>query len=79
MILVRTKTRLIISCIDDKVGIPPDEKGKFFPWYGKHTGVGLFLSRKILAITGLSIRETGKEREGARFEIVVPEGKYRYI
>jgi len=39
---------------------------------------GLFLSREILGITGLSIKETGKFGEGARFEIHVPGGKYRF-
>jgi len=39
--------------------------------------MGLFLIREILALTGISIRETGVPGSGARFEILVPEGKYR--
>jgi len=39
---------------------------------GKNTGLGLFLTREILDITGLSITETGNEGEGARFEIAIP-------
>ena len=69
---------LIISCSDDGVGIPSEEKEAIFTHgYGKHTGIGLFISKEILAITGLFIRETGTERTGARFDIRVPAGKYR--
>ena len=41
------------------------------------TTMGLFLIREILALTGITIRETGVPGSGARFEILVPEGKYR--
>jgi len=37
-----------------------------------NTGLGLFLSREILAITSITIRETGIPGEGARFEISCP-------
>ena len=40
-------------------------------------GMGLFLCREILSITGISICETGEPGMGARFEIFVPEGTYR--
>jgi signal transduction histidine kinase len=46
--------------------------------FGKHTGFGLFLSREILAITGITITENGEPGKGARFEIVVPKGAYRF-
>jgi len=46
--------------------------------YFKHTGYGLFLSVSILAITGITIRETGVPGIGARFEILVPGGAYRF-
>ena len=68
----------IIICEDDGIGIPVAEKEHIFEHgFGKHTGIGLFLSHEILSITGLSIRECGEEGKGARFEIIVPEGKYR--
>ena len=38
---------------------------------------GLYLSKEILAITDISIREVGQPSMGARFEIVVPRGRYR--
>ena len=70
---------LILICQDNGVGIPESEKERIFEHgYGKHTGIGLFLSREVLSITGLSISECGVEGEGARFEIMVPAGKYRF-
>ncbi|PKL60751.1 MAG: hypothetical protein CVV33_01055 [Methanomicrobiales archaeon HGW-Methanomicrobiales-4] len=69
---------LLIICEDDGVGIPFKEKILIFDHgYGKHTGIGLFLVWEILSITGLSIRETGVPGKGARFEILVPAGKFR--
>jgi PAS domain S-box-containing protein len=71
--------RLLI-CEDDGVGVPFGEKDLIFEHgYGKHTGIGLFLVREILSITGLSIRETGVPGQGARFEILVPAGKFRLV
>ncbi|KQC03221.1 MAG: hypothetical protein APR53_05900 [Methanoculleus sp. SDB] len=67
-----------IVCEDDGAGILADEKEKIFAkGFGKGTGLGLFLAREILAITGITIRENGEPGKGARFEIVVPEGMYR--
>ena len=37
----------------------------------KNTGLGLFLAREILDITGITIRETGEPGKGARFEMTV--------
>ena len=69
---------IVIVCQDDGCGIATHEKEKIFDHgYGKNTGLGLFLAREILAITGLSIRETGIPGKGARFEIFVPEGKWQ--
>ena len=68
----------IIVCEDDGVGVPAEEKEKIFDrGFGKNTGLGLFLSREILDITGITIRETGEPGKGARFEMMVPEGMYR--
>ncbi|OPX64127.1 MULTISPECIES: PAS domain S-box protein [unclassified Methanoregula] len=69
---------LLVTFADNGVGIPLDEKRKIFEkGYGKNTGFGLFLAREILAITGITIHESGKEGKGARFEIVVPKGAFR--
>jgi len=70
--------QLVIVCEDDGAGVPAEEKENIFRRrYYKNTGFGLFLSREILAITGIGIRETGVLGTGARFEILVPEQKYR--
>jgi PAS domain S-box-containing protein len=70
---------LLIAVEDNGVGIPLDLKPKIFrKGFGKHTGFGLFLAREILAITGILIHETGKHGSGARFEITVPKGGFRY-
>jgi len=68
----------VITCDDDGEGIPAEEKERIFSrGYGKNTGMGLFLAREILSITGITIRETGEPGKGARFEISVPKGVFR--
>jgi two-component system CheB/CheR fusion protein len=58
--------------------VMPVEKEKIFErGYGKNTGLGLFLSRDILDITGITIKETGKPGKGARFEMTVPKEMWR--
>ncbi|MEI7433987.1 MAG: PAS domain S-box protein [Methanomicrobiales archaeon] len=75
----RDREGLVIIVEDNGVGIPEDEKEKIFMrGYGKNTGLGLFLAREILAITGITIRETGTPGIGARFEILVPVEGYRF-
>jgi len=70
----------LIVCEDDGVGIHAGEKTKIFEHgFGKNTGLGLFLAREILSITGITIAETGEPGKGARFEITVPKGMYRVI
>jgi len=65
---------------DDGTGISVEDKKHIFTkGFGKHTGLGLFLSREILSITGLSITEEGMPGTGARFVIRVPVGKFRGI
>ena len=83
-------TRITISCAqqgndlllffeDNGPGIPPGEKDRIFiRGFGRHTGLGLFLAKEILAITRINIREVGEYRNGARFELHVPEGSYRF-
>jgi PAS domain S-box-containing protein len=69
-----------LVCEDDGIGIPAKAKEAIFRReYYKNTGLGLYLSREILAITDLTIRETGKAGEGARFEVFAPRGVYRVL
>ena len=74
-----TGTGLVVTCEDDGAGITGEDKARLFEkGYGKNTGLGLFLTREILAITGITITETGEPGKGARFEMVVPKGAYRF-
>ena len=70
---------LVVVYQDNGEGIPAEYKEailqrKFF----KHTGFGLYLTRTILGITGMTIKETGEPGKGARFEILVPQGGFRF-
>ena len=68
--------KIVLS--DNGVGISQDDKMRLFKeGYGKVHGLGLFLSREILDITGIAIMETGKPGNGARFEMIVPKGSFR--
>ncbi|HWQ65453.1 MAG TPA: PAS domain-containing sensor histidine kinase, partial [Methanospirillum sp.] len=69
---------LSIVYTDDGIGISTDEKKNLFErGFGKHTGLGLFLSQEILSITNIRIQETGEPGKGVRFEIIVPKGMFR--
>jgi signal transduction histidine kinase len=71
---------LILICEDDGVGVPAHLKKRIFEQgYGKNTGQGLFLVREILAITGISITETGTQGRGARFEMIIPRNGSRMV
>lgn len=75
----RDDAGLTVICEDDGVGIPEHAKEKIFRReFYRNTGYGLFLVSEILGITGLSIKETGEFGKGARFEIGVPPGSYRF-
>jgi PAS domain S-box-containing protein len=70
---------LVLIWEDNGRGIPVGEKERIFECkFGKTAGPGLFLVYDILGITGIMIHETGAEGEGTRFEIVIPEGTYRF-
>jgi signal transduction histidine kinase len=63
---------------DDGVGVAAEDKERIFQrGFGKNSGLGLFLSREILGITGMSIQENGDPGKGARFEIFVPSSVFR--
>lgn len=74
----RSGEDMVIVVEDDGAGILVGEKSQLFQrGFGKNTGLGLFLSREILAITGIGIQETSEPGNGARFEILIPGGKFR--
>ncbi|MEI7434736.1 MAG: PAS domain S-box protein [Methanomicrobiales archaeon] len=69
---------LTIIWQDNGVGIPVDEKGKIFErGFGKNTGLGMFLVREVLSLTGIAIKENGEPGKGARFEMTAPKGMWR--
>ncbi len=69
---------VVIEVKDDGIGVSPGMKELIFEKsVGKNTGLGLFLVKGILSITGMEIIETGVEGEGANFEIKVPPGNWR--
>lgn len=73
-----TESGLVINWEDNGPGISDDKKALIFDrGVGKNTGLGLFFIREILAITGITITETGEYGKGARFEILIPEGKFK--
>ena len=69
----KTPDGVTIVYTDDGIGIPTVDKANIFiRGFGKHTGLGMFLSREILGITGITIFETGEPGKGVCFEINVP-------
>lgn len=65
---------LRIFFADDGIGLPSTEKEDLLL---HNQGHGLCLIKEILQTTGISIREVGREGEGAVFEMLVPKGAYR--
>ncbi len=67
-----------VTISDDGPGIADDQKERIFEkGVGENTGLGLFLVREILAITGISISETGVFRKGSSFTITAPSHVWR--
>ncbi len=63
---------------DQGVGIALKDKERIFKrGLGRGSGMGLFLSRAILAISSIEIREEGEPGVGVRFVISVPPGSHR--
>ena len=70
---------LVIIFEDDGIGITRKDKSRIFDrGVGQNTGLGLFLVREILSITGITISETGEAGKGATFKIHVPRGRYAF-
>ncbi|WP_373838288.1 cache domain-containing protein [Methanospirillum sp.] len=71
--------KLIIIFEDNGPGIPDEQKESLFSRRNDlKKGLGLFFVGEVLAITGINIKETGIFGKGARFEIIVPRGKFKY-
>jgi ABC-type amino acid transport substrate-binding protein len=65
---------------DNGPGIPAGQKEKIFSRENpqKWRRDSLFLAREILSITNITIVENGEPKKGARFELSVPKGEYRF-
>jgi len=69
---------LDLSIRDDGVGIAAANKERIFEYdSGGQAGIGLFICRQIVEVTGMTLKEIGTEGMGAWFVIHVPAGRYR--
>ncbi|WP_373839162.1 PAS domain S-box protein [Methanospirillum sp.] len=76
---IQPDNQLMLIWEDNGVGIEKDSKNRIFErGYGKNTGLGLFLIKEILSLSGISIHETGEIGKGAKFCLLIPEDKYRF-
>ncbi|OPX62909.1 MULTISPECIES: PAS domain S-box protein [unclassified Methanoregula] len=68
----------VLVCENDGAGIAKKDKAAIFRRVVTgDTKMGLFLMQEILALTLITVRETGDPEKGARFEMTVPPGAYR--
>jgi signal transduction histidine kinase len=74
----KSNSDLILRYTDNGTGISGEDKKKIFTkGFGKNTGLGLFLIREILSLTGISITEHGVHGTGVIFDMLIPAGFYR--
>ena len=74
-----SKDGLSVIYADDGIGIPEESKLRIFEkGFGKNTGLGMFLVKELLSMTNIEIMENGKPGSGARFEMTIPRGAFRY-
>ncbi len=82
MVTCRTEadSTAVIDIADDGVGIADARKERIFSrGIGIQTRYGLYLSREILSVTGITIRETGTEGDGAVFSLFVPQQNWKMV
>jgi PAS domain S-box-containing protein len=59
---------------DDGVGMPEEMKSNLFnEGFGKGTGYGLYLIKRISEAYGWTIQETGKQSQGVQFTMIIPK------
>jgi len=74
------KEGLQLTYEDNSAGIPYSRKKSLFTEdIVKADNFCMKFVHDILEFSGMSIKETGKPDRGARFEIMVPEGAYRFV
>jgi K+-sensing histidine kinase KdpD len=70
---------VVVSITGNNQGFTTEERESLFQHsVGDQKGLGLFLAREILSITGITVTETGQPGSGTRFELLVPDGVWRY-
>ncbi len=79
----KEENQLKLMYEDDGVGIPEEiKKNLFKEGFGKGTGYGLYLIKRICEAYGWMIQETGKYGQGVQFTMTIPknskEGKINY-
>ena len=78
--VVTEKDNIRIIFTDNGIGIPFEKKESIFqPIHRNYSDYDLFFIREILSITDITIQETGESGYGVKFEIIVPNGKWRFI
>ena len=73
---IEDNSQVTIFYEDNGVGVSLENKSRIFKEgfsTGKSTGLGLFLTKKILDVYGWRIQETGSPAEGACFVITIPK------
>jgi signal transduction histidine kinase len=69
----------VLVCEDDGIGVPVENKTRIFERVVGGPGTfGMFFVREFLNIAGMKIAETGIPGKGARFEITIPTGMFRF-
>jgi signal transduction histidine kinase len=70
---------MLIIVQDNGVGVTSRDKVRIFNrGFGNNTGMGLFFTKDVLSITGITIDEVGGPGQGAKFVLTVPSGKWRH-
>jgi PAS domain S-box-containing protein len=65
---------------DDGVGIDECSREHLFQkGFGKGTGFGLYLIRKICEVYGWAVQEKGQKGQGVQFEFLIPSDKIKNI
>ena len=63
---------------DDGVGLDKNLRGHLFErGFGKGTGFGLYLIRKICEVYGWTVKENGQPGQGVQFEFMIPVEKVK--
>ena len=73
---IEENSKVIVFYEDNGVGVSLENKSRIFKEgfsTGKSTGLGLFLTKKILDVYGWKIQETGTPNKGACFVITIPK------